>query len=251
MTFIEGVPDAIASVIAIGFVLGIITLPFVFVWVQQALTEKVAKRTYSEVLANTPKLQPYLNKGYTLLAIVRQKGWFGAKFDVFDYPNRQAVNNLPLFRVDFEFSTPSLFHTTGCATGGSAFVEQLPIKGVRELGSNELYASLKIHFNKGKETLLLATFPKPVLKNALKTKTLCEIESKLIPEGQTWQWQSNNWAVEDDQLIDTTHNRVLLATLPSGGGVSEVNYMVVHPEMSKALVAPFVHLSLLRSRSSS
>ena len=251
MTFIECVPDAIASVIAIGFVLGVIMLPFAFVLVQQAITEKVAKRTYAEVLAKTTKLQPYLNQGYTLLAIVRQKGWFGAKFDVFDYPNRQAVNGLPLFKVDFEFATPSLIHTTGCATGGSAFVEQLPIKGIRELRSHDLYASLKIHFNKGEEAVLLATFPKPVLKDALKTKTLCTIESNLIPEGQTWQWQSNNWVVEDDQLIDTIHNRVLIATLPSVGGVSEVNYMVVHSEMPKALVAPFVHLSLLRSRSSS
>ncbi len=145
-------PDEIASIIAIGFVLGAITLPFWFVLVQQAITEKAAKRTYSEVLAKTPKLQPYLNQGYTLLAIVRQKGWFGAKFDVFDYPNRQAVNSLPLFRVDFEFATPSLLHTTGCATGVSAFVENLPIKGIRELGSNDLYASLKIYLrlrNKG------------------------------------------------------------------------------------------------------
>ena len=116
-----------------------------------------------------------------------------------------------------------------------------------------LARQLSIVFSKNKSAFLSVLFPKPKVGEVFKKQTVSTMTCSGIPEGQTWQWQSNNLSVEDDKLVDVTNNnRVLVATFPPAGFIpGEVTYLVIHPEMAKHLVPAFVNLSVLAFRNSS
>lgn len=252
MHIISSLPNEITYLLFGTLFLGLLALPFIIVLLQQKATHTVAQQPYNTIVTNNPKLQPYLNQGYTLLSVVREKGWMGANFSVFNYPNQQTVNTLPLFRIAFELGTPTQLHTTNCIATTNEIISYLPLEGVRILHNTGLFSQLEIQFKRPNQTPLLSiTFPKGTLKEAFSKWTICPINSNSIPPEHTWQWHSNNLATEDDKLIEATHNTTLLATTSANAGMAEIIYMVAHPSMPPKLIPPFVHLALLRSNSNS
>ena len=75
-----------------------------FIWLGYKAKENTLKQTYQEIAQKNPKLQAYLNQGYDLLAVVRDEGLSPVNFSVFNYPTRQGLNKLPLFRLTFELA---------------------------------------------------------------------------------------------------------------------------------------------------
>lgn len=253
MTIDEQLPYLLIlfAVLGVGF-------PFFLVWLGYKATENTLKRTFPEISQKNPKLQAYLNQGYDLLAIVRDKGLIGVNFSVFNYPTKQALNKLPLFKVSFEFLGTSQFHMKDCAESfiTEGYTQWLPFQAERiylEEAGFSLARQLSIVFSKDKRDFLSVLFPKPKVGEVFKKQTIAAITGTAIPEGQTWQWQSNNMRMEDDKLVDVTnHNRVLVATFPPAGFIpGEVTYLVIHPEMPKHLIPAFVNLSVLVGKDSS
>ena len=74
MTIDEQLPSLLIlfAVLGVGF-------PFFLVWLGYKATENTLKRTFPEIGQKNPKLQAYLNQGYDLLAIVRDKGLIGVR----------------------------------------------------------------------------------------------------------------------------------------------------------------------------
>ena len=236
---------------AVGF-------PLSLVWLGYKATENTLKRTYPEIAQKNPKLQAYLNQGYDLLTIAREKGLIGVNFSVFNYPKKQQLGALPLFKISLESLGTSQFYLEDCtenvATEG--YTHWLPFQATREYQEEtglSLVGQLKIIFRKNESPFLTVLFPKSNLGEVFKKNMVCTLTGTAIPDGQTWQWQSSNMRVEDDKLIDiTNNNRVLVATFPPAWFIpGEVTYLVIHPEMPKHLVPAFVNLSVLVSQPSS
>jgi hypothetical protein len=250
MTIDQQLPYFLVLFVVLG-----VGFPFFLVWLGYKATDNTLKRAYLEIGQKSPKLQAYLNQGYDLLAIVRDKGLIGVHVSVFNYPTKQALNKLPLFKVSFELLGTSQFHMKDCAESFSTegYISWLPFHANRiylEEARLSLARQLNIVFSKEKRDFLSVLFPKPKVGDVFKKETVVTLTGTAVPEGQTWQWQSNNLSVEDDKLVDVTNNnRVLIATFPPAGLIpGEVTYLVIHPEMPKHLVPAFVNLSILAGR---
>ncbi len=247
MTLNEQLPSILifGLVFAVGF-------PFCLVWLSYKATEHTLKRRYLEIAQKNPKLQAYLNQGYDLLTIARGKGLIGVHFSVFNYPTKEQLGALPLFKISFEYLGTSQFYLKDCAenVATEGYTHWLPFQAKRERleeAKFSLVDQFQMSFRKNESPFLSVLFPKATMKEAFKKQTVSTLTGSGIPDGQTWQWQSNNSSREDDKLIDITHNnRVLLATFcPSGFIPAELTYLVIHPEMPKHLVPAFVNLSVL------
>jgi len=194
-----------------------------------------------------------------LLVIVRDKGLFGVKFGIFNYPTKQKINPLPLFKITFEFLGTSQFHTQGCEKSFIAeeYTKWLPFQANRvylEEAGFSLTRQLNIVFSKDQKSFLKVHFPKPTFSEEFKKQMVCTLTGSAIPEGQTWQWQSNNMRVQDDKLVDVVNNnRILMATFSPVVFFTtlEITYCVINPEMPKHLVPAFVNLSVLVGKDSS
>ena len=112
---------------AVGF-------PLSLVWLGYKATENTLKRTYPEIAQKNPKLQAYLNQGYDLLAIVRGKGLIGVHFSVFNYPKKQQLGALPLFKISLEYLGTSQFYLDDCAenVATEGYTHWLPFQAKRE-----------------------------------------------------------------------------------------------------------------------
>jgi hypothetical protein len=238
--------------VAVGFILFLVRL-------EENATDKSFKRSYQEIGQKNPKLQAYLNQGYDLLAIVRDKGLIGTNFSVFNYPAKQDVNKLALFKITFEHfgTSTSQLHTKECAEQLSTegYTQWLPFEATDkynygitiEVNRGIPAQLLSVIFSKKQSPFLTVLFPKYNTWEIFKEPITGTITGTAIPEGQTWQWQSNNASKEDDKLVDiTNNNRVLLAMFPPTDFIpSAITYLVIHPEMPKHLVPAFADLSLL------
>ena len=88
MTIDQQLPYFLVLFVVLG-----IGFPFFLIWLGYKATENTLKLTCSEIAQKIPKLQAYLNQGYDLLAIVRDKGLIGVHFSVFNYPtNLQSMS---------------------------------------------------------------------------------------------------------------------------------------------------------------
>lgn len=226
---------------------------------EENATDKSLKQTYQEIAQKNPKLQAYLTQGYDLLAIVGDNGLTGSNFSVFNYPDKQDVNKLPLFKITFErFGTStSQLHTKECAEQLSTegYTQWLPFEakdaydtGITiEVNQGIPAQLLSVIFSKKQSPFLTVLFLKYNTWEIFKKPITGTITGTAIPEGQTWQWQSNNPSKEDDKLVDiTNNNRVLLAMFPPTGFIpSAITYLVIHSEMPKHLVPALADLSLL------
>jgi hypothetical protein len=253
MTIDEQLPlfFTLILVLVIGF-------PFSLIWLGYKATDNTLKRTYPEIGQKSPELQAYLNQGYDLLVIARGKGLIGVHFSVFNYPTKQNLGDLPLFKISFECLGTSQFYLKDCVESfvTEGYTHWLPFQANRVYLKDSLLSfqrQLSIVFSKDKSDFLSVLFPNLKVGELFKKHTVATITGSAIPEGQTWEWQSNTMRIEDDKLVDVTNNdRVLVATfLPAGFIPGEVIYLVVHPDMPKHLVPAFVNLSVLVGRDSS
>ena len=90
-----------------------------------------------------------------------------------------------------------------------------------------------------------------------KQKNISSVSSSFIPSEETWQWETS-WASLLEgvigQLQEINQNITFLYSfkpLVNRGLRPELSYLLVHPDMPKSLVAPFVGLVLSHTRKAS
>ena len=255
MTYDGQLSIILPLVLMVGF-------PCFVIWWSYKAKDNTLKQTYQEIAQKNPKLQAYLNQGYDLLAVVRDEGLLnGVNFSVFNYPTRQGLNKLTLFRLTFELTlfptrwaifnikhwAKNFVHLKDCteSVATEGYTHWLPFQ---VNGRNVDYS---VNFSQNKNDFLSVLFPKDSIEEIFQKPMICKITGSAIPEGQTWQWSTTRDNIEEHKLVEVTNNnRVLVATFPPAGFIvnrGTVNYLVIHPEMPKHLVPCFVYLSILTS----
>ncbi len=230
-------------------------------WWHYKAKDNTLKQTYQEIAQKNPKLQVYLNQGYDLLTVVRDEGLNPINFSVFNYPTRQGLNKLPLFRLTFELALVSprraifniehwaknFIHLKDCteSVATEGYTHLLPFQ------ANGEYVDYSVNFSQDNNNFLSVLFPKDSIEEIFQKLMVCTVTGSAIPDGKTWQWSTTRVNIEEHKLVDVTNNNsVLVATFPPAGFIvnrGTVNYLVIHPEMPKHLVPCFVYLSILTS----
>ena len=231
--------------------------------------KKILKQvqSYNDVVANTPELRRYLDQGYQLLTIMPQDSTDGYTFatGVFDYPSRSQINALPLFFVEHANPKPNTqsltlkgvfqteMHNRGCSSIISDYTQQLPLTAATDISFSKGLLSPDFTFNvqKDGELFLQMSLPSISLKG-LSLENAYKVTCSHIPESHQWQWDCTKQQTHEYQLMETVSNRVLLAMMPAcmpfAKLTTTISYLLVHPEMPKALVPVFVELSLYSRR---
>ena len=237
------------AIIAVGFAIG---FPSFLILLQYIARNKTLKYTYQDIAQKNPEIQEYLNQGYHLLTIARDKALIGEQYFVYNYPTKYKLNTLPLFKLSFE-SLTTQYHNKECSQTfiTEDYTEWLPFQSQIK---KQPFVTTTTHyyFTKNDIPFLTVLYPRnnPFL-TLFKEQTSSTLTGTAIPKGQSWEWQINNRIEFKNKLVDVTnHNRILLASFPSKGfSFSEVIYLVIHPEMPKHLVPVFVNFSLLGNNS--
>jgi hypothetical protein len=265
-------PEPVSQVLSIGFAFLVVAF-FVFVifmMVMKALGyKKILKRaqSYSEIVANTPELQKYLDQGYHLLTIIPQDSKDGYTFTtgVFDYPSRSQINALPLFCVEHANPKPNTqsltlkgvfqteIHNRACSSILSDYTQQLPLTAATDISFDKGLLSPEFTFTVRKEDVPFLKMSLPSLSlKGLSLENAYTITCSHMPDSQQWWWDCSKQQTHEYQLIEKLSNRTLLISIPGrtpfANLLTELSYMVVHPEMRKELVPVFVELSLLAKR---
>jgi hypothetical protein len=239
------------AIIGVGFAIG---FPSFLIWLQYIARNKTLKYTYQDIAQKNPEVEEYLNQGYHLLTIARDKALIGEQYFVYNYPTKYNLNTFPLFKLSFESSTTH-YHNKECSQTSSTedYTEWLPFQSQIK---KQPFVTTTTHyyFTKNDIPFLTVLYPgnNPFLE-LYKEQTSSTLTGTAIPKGQSWEWQINNKIEYKNKLVDVTnHNRILLASFPSKGfSFREVLYLVIHPEMPKHLVPAFVYFSLLVQNGSS
>ncbi|MCS6267121.1 MAG: hypothetical protein H2174_06105 [Vampirovibrio sp.] len=261
-----------SEIITTVAVIGIVSF-FIFVVsmiVMQAIGyKKILKQvqSYNDVVANTPELRKYLDQGYQLLTIIPQDSTDGYTFTtgVFDYPSKSQINALALFFVEHtnpkpetkSFTLKGVFqtemHNRGCSSIISDYTQQLPLTAATDISFEKGLLSPDFTFGvkKDDELFLQMSLPSISLKG-VSLEDAYKITCSHIPESQQWQWDCTKQQTNHYRLLETNSNRVLLAMLPAcmsfAKMTTSLSYLLVHPEMPKALVPVFVELGLQARR---
>jgi hypothetical protein len=219
--------------------------------------KKVSKQaqSYNEIVANTPALRKYLDQGYQLLTIMPAKETTDAyisKTEVFDYPDRADINPIPLFYVECNYSlknnTPRTteINTQNYVEVTSEYTEQLPLTASPGFTKTkgQFLPEYAFYVKKEGEPFLQMNTPNASPQGGTSVDdNAWPITSSHIPESQQWRWNHTLQCTSQYHYIlrEIISNRELIAIIPA---VYPIRYLLVHPEMPKALVPIFVELSL-------
>jgi hypothetical protein len=238
---------------------GLYALGFVFVLIigfilgnkhQVKTTLAYKNKRHSEVLEANPLVQEKIAEGYQLLTVVREKGVFTIHYAVYDYPCGEQINEKPLFRVAHLGITPKMgkkFYADNCTSTSAEFRQYIPFES-----KSDMYK-----FQKNGTDFLELSLPAFSLSMLIDKKQSYPVKSPFLPFGEQWQWEASFADIFKGtigQLQEVNQNKTLLYSvkpLVKKGVRPELSYLLVRPDMPKALVAPFVALVLSGTRKAS
>ena len=231
----------------IGFILLLLAC---FVWVnkhQVKTTLAYKNKRHSDVLEVNPFVKDKIAEGYQLLTVVREKGILPIHYAVYDYPCEEQINEKPLFRVAHLDITPKRgikFYSDNCTPNSAEFRQHIPFES-----KSDLYK-----FQKNGTDFLELSLPTFSLSMLIDKKQSYLVKSSFLPFGEQWQWETffaDIFKGTIGQLQEVNQNKTLLYSvkpLVKKGVRPELSYLLIHPDMPKALVAPFVALVLSNTR---
>jgi hypothetical protein len=217
------------------------------------LVKPISQLNFSEVLVKTPEIKAYTDNGYELLTVISESQGYllePIKFGVYNYSDKGDLNPFPLFRIDNPFRIdrssslfdiyPKFHFEEGQAS--SNYTKNVPVKvkidyfadPIKASYSDELVSFLEVSM---KKDICMKVRQRPNFDD-----NFCVVNSPLLAENQRYEWKYGK-TLE----VKETSNTLLAIISPSIYWIIKLDrlfYVLVHPEMPKDLVIPFIHLKL-------